>query len=215
MFGNHVKPSDILIRREQPLSVNDGTRYNADYIMIDNETHPTTPGPLKLVLEMQGGGETTNTGEITRHVTNWKNLTDPTNQFLRQTVDAGSLETNAWRRQQEQFLVKGNIATKSERATGMAFVVGTLLFDYLDKKLKGANLPDLKNANWTLAIIAVKEDTSQPAQKGPIPLMIDQTRTIFTNYSTFVTALTNQGLPCPEAFRGKFINLEGDEVEAN
>lgn len=74
------------------------------------------------------------------------------------------------------------------------------------------SLPDLKDYNWTLAMIAFKEDTSQPPEPGPIPLVVDETRLLYTNYQTFVQALINQGEPSLNAFKGEFISLDNDVV---
>ena len=161
---------------------------------------------------MQGGGETTNTGKLTQLVSEWEVNPNRTNEQLRAPSEASTLETNAWRRQQEQFIVKGNIAMKTWKGYGIAFCVGTVLFDYLMNKLASANLPDLKDYNWTLALIGIKEDSSLGIQPGPIPLCVDESRTLYTNYQTFVQALINQGEPSLEAFRGLFINLENEEV---
>ena len=162
---------------------------------------------------MQGGGETTNTGVQTEHIKKWKRLASYSNEMLRKETRASTLETNAWRRQQEQFIVKGNIAMKTWKGYGIAFCVGTLLYDYLMNKLSSANLPDLREYNWTLAIIAFKEDASQDPKPGPIPLVVDESRLLYTNYQTFVQALINQGEPSLSAFNGSFINLNNEEID--
>lgn len=161
---------------------------------------------------MQGGGETTNTGKITALLNRWAADDNRTNALLRSDTDASTLETNAWRRQQEQFIVKGNIAMKTWKGYGIAFCVGTLLYDYLMNKLASANLPDLREYNWTLAIIAIKEDETAPIVPGPIPITVDESRMLFTNYQTFVQALINQGEPSLDAFRGEFVNLNNERV---
>ena len=162
---------------------------------------------------MQGGGETSNTGVQTAYIKTWRDSDVRSNDYLRQPTGASTLETNAWRRQQEQFIVKGNIAMKTWKGYGIAFCVGTLLFDYLKDKLADANLPDLRNYNWTLALIAFKEDTSAAPTAGPIPLVVDEDRLLYTNYQTFVQALINQGEPSLDAFRGTFITLNNEQVQ--
>lgn len=52
----------------------DDTKYNADYVMTLRNGRSAFSGPDRLVVEMQGGGETTNTGEQTRHVQQWVRL---------------------------------------------------------------------------------------------------------------------------------------------
>jgi len=212
LFGPGVTPDQVCVKREERLNVVEGTKYNADYIISLESGRSDYSGPDRMVLEMQGGGETSNTGRITDLLRNWETNPNRTNALLRMETEASTLETNAWRRQQEQFIVKGNIAMKTWKGYGIAFCVGTVLYDYLMNKLASANLPDLRNYNWTLAIIAIKEDDSNPAVAGPIPIMVDESRMLFTNYQTFVQALINQGEPSLDAFRGEFINLNNQQV---
>lgn len=212
IFGETVQEEDICVKREARLSVIEGTEYNADYIITLRSGRSDYSGPDRLILEMQGGGETSNTGVQTAHIKQWRELEHRNNAFLRQPTGASTLETNAWRRQQEQFIVKGNIAMKTWKGYGIAFCVGTLLFDYLKDKLADANLPNLRNYNWTLALIAFKEDKTDSIKSGPIPLVVDEDRLIYTNYQTFVQALINQGEPSLSAFRGNFIDLSNNNV---
>lgn len=212
IYSPEIRDTDICVKREVPLSVNAGTRYKADYIMSLRNGKSPYPGPDRVILEMQGGGETTNTGKLTKLVSSWRENEERTNAMLRAETEASTLETNAWRRQQEQFIVKGNIAMKTWKGYGIAFCMGTLLYDYLKNKLEGAHLPNLKNYNWTLALLAFKEDTSNPPVVGPIPLCIDDTRVLYTNYQTFVQALINQGEPSLDAFVGEFRTVYNERV---
>lgn len=212
LFSADIQPEDVCVKREERLNVVEGTKYNADYIISLRSGRSDFSGPDRLILEMQGGGETSNTGKITNLLKTWKDTPDRTNALLRTLTDASTLETNAWRRQQEQFIVKGNIAMKTWKGYGMAFCVGTILYDYLMNKLTSANLPNLKEYNWTLAIIAIKEDDTAPVESGPIPITVDESRMLFTNYQTFVQALINQGEPSLDAFRGQFVNLNNEDV---
>ena len=212
LFHPDVELSDICVKREERLNVVEGTKYNADYIISLSSGRSDYSGPDRLILEMQGGGETTNTGKITALLNRWAADAARTNALLRSETDASTLETNAWRRQQEQFIVKGNIAMKTWKGYGIAFCVGTLLYDYLMNKLASANLPDLREYNWTLAVIAIKEDETAPVVPGPIPITVDESRMLFTNYQTFVQALINQGEPSLDAFRGEFVNLNNETV---
>jgi hypothetical protein len=154
---------------------------------------------------MQGGGETTGTGKLTKHVASWAESKSPTNANLRESVSGvGTLETNAWRRQQEQFLVKGNVSTQT--GGRIVFAVGTLFYEYMHKKISRGNYRDLKGLGWTLAIIAFKEG-AQTSLNLPVPLTIDHDRTLYTNFNTFIRVLTDQGGPYPELFDGDFISI--------
>lgn len=213
IFSPDINAEEICVKREERLSVIEGTKYNADYIITLREGRSAYSGPDRLILEMQGGGETTNTGVQTAQIQSWKRTANYSNEILRTYTQASTLETNAWRRQQEQFIVKGNIAMKTWKGYGIAFCVGTLLYDYLMNKLASANLPDLREFNWTLALITFKENPAAPVVPGPIPLIVDEDRLLYTNYQTFVQALINQGEPSLNAFRGTFINLNNSEIE--
>ena len=206
-FSPTIQRSEVAVRREVRLG-----EYKADYIMTLVGGRSPYAGPDRLVLEMQGGGETSKTGSITRHVKQWMTQQPRTNALLRCLVDAGTIETNAWRRQQEQFLVKGSIAMKTWKGYGIAFCVGVLLYDYLTSKLQLDTLPDLRTGNWTLALVAITEDATLPKAPGPIPLAVDASRQRFTDYQTFVHALINQGKPSPNSFAGAFKTLDGRTV---
>lgn len=215
VFDSSIKETDILVKREVGMKVTDDSDYMADYVMwrlnpnTSNYSNPDRP----IVLEMQGGGETTNTGELSRHITVWEDNAVVDNLMLRTPVHSvGTLETNAWRRQQEQFLVKGNIAVMT--GGRMVFCVGRLLYDYLMKRFVD-NLPrDLRTTNWSLAIIAFDEDKQKPINKdGSIKFSIDSERVIFTNYGSFVQALTNQAKPSETLFNGEFMDFDGNIVE--
>lgn len=218
---NNVDMNDILIKREVSMPGDiklnpDGTikykkngdiaykNIRADYIMIHRNLN------VKVILEMQGGGETSKTGSITRHINKWEQETNRTNKLLSKTSDAGLIVTNAWRRQQEQFIVKGNIATDS--GGKVVFCVGKLLFDLLKTKVSSVNFQDLRNDNWTLCIIGFDEVLSDPISPGAIPYEISQSRIIFTKYSTFVHALITQGRAFKRMFEGKFQNLSGTSI---
>lgn len=208
IYPNEFTDRNIVIRRETTIELPEsGNRYHADYIMRN-----TFPGSKvdEILLEMQGGGETSNTGKITSAVKKWANNPKRNNELLRIEVKAGTIETNAWRRQQEQFLVKGNVVNQT--GGKIVFAVGSLLYDYLHRKFRNANLRDLKAHNWTLCILAFKEDQSNAPQPGPIPLSIDEDKLLFTNFSTFVRYLTDQGGPCPEIFEGDFLSLAGEVI---
>lgn len=166
----------------------------------------------EILLEMQGGGETSSTKSISDHVASWAISEMPTNEYLRkQIAKPNSIETNAWRRQQEQFLVKGNIV--SQTGGKIVFAIGELIYDYLFPRVSRANLRDLRKHNWTLCLLGIKEDKTEIPKAGAIPLTVDEDRLLFTNYSTFVRTLTDQGGPEPSIFEGEFISLEGKNIK--
>lgn len=200
---------DIVINREVPVPIEEtGGSYKADYIMRNISQ---TAKIDEILLEMQGGGETSQTKFISDHVKGWSEQSRPTNEYLRQRIaKANSIETNAWRRQQEQFLVKGNIVNQT--GGKIVFAIGSLIYDYLLPRISGSKLRDLREHNWTLCLIGIIEDSSKDKTFGPIPLQIDEKRLLFTNYSTFVRTLTDQGGPEPSIFKGDFLSLTGKDI---
>jgi hypothetical protein len=209
VYRGDFDKSDIVVNREVPIPIEEtNSSYKADYIMRNLALGSKID---EILLEMQGGGETSSTKSISDHVSNWGISDQTTNEYLRQEVKKpNSIETNAWRRQQEQFLVKGNIVNQT--GGKIVFAIGELIYDYLYPRVSRANLRDLKEHNWTLCLLGIKEDKSEPPVEGAIPLMIDEEKTMFTNYSTFVRTLTDQGGPEPSIFQGNFLSLNGEDV---
>ena len=209
VYRGDFDKDNIVVNREAPIPIEETNgSYKADYIMRNLSQ---TAKVDEILLEMQGGGETSSTKSISDLVADWGKSAQPTNKYLRQEIKKpNSIETNAWRRQQEQFLVKGNIVNQT--GGKIVFAIGELIYDYLYPRVSRANLRDLKEHNWTLCLLGIKEDKSKPPTAGPIPLMINEEKTLFTNYSTFVRTLTDQGGPEPSIFKGKFLSLNGEDV---
>ncbi len=210
IYASNIRDENILVKREVSIPVTADTRYSADYVM--RQKNPPSDSADKVILEMQGGGETTNTGTLTQEIQLWENEKNRTNDMLTLgNNSAGTLETNAWRRQQEQFLTKGNVAFQT--GGRIVFCVGSLLYDYLYSRVEKYPLVDLRDDYWSLALISFKEDLSHDVKPGSIPLIIDESKMLFTNYPSFIQILTNQGIPSKSVFTGKFINLEGEQVD--
>jgi hypothetical protein len=222
IYSPTITDEEILVKREVSIPITADSDYSAEYVMW--RRNPSTTHPFNteraVVLEMQGGGETTNTGALTTHIKGWHTRVAAaggpslaSNIDLARPTKASPLVTNAWRRQQEQFLVKGNVAM----LTGgkMVFCVGPMIYDYLIQRLTTTTLVPLRNSNWTLALLAIAEDTTGTAPTSisapnSIPLVIDAGRSLFTNYASFVQALTNQGAPCNSLFMGEYTDLTGN-----
>ena len=220
IWVDDAQKEDIAFKREAPVRTKGRSDSRADYVMVPTphllaRNKNDSIGPV--VLEMQGGGETSNTGALTRMVEKWEN--EPNCHLNLATLIAkdptvGTIEANAWRRQQEQFLYKGNVAVNSFGR--LVFAVGSKLYDYLMKNLAATSMQDLRNANWTLALLGVSEDRSKaPGSFGTgksVHLKIDESRLLFTSYQKFVQALTNQGGSDPQLFNGDFTLLDGTSI---
>jgi hypothetical protein len=213
VFSPNIQNEHIFIKREVNIPVVGRTSYHADYIMSIKNFPDELRCSKNVVLEMQGGGETSSTGKITNHVNLWEKRKSRTNDFLSEEINAGTIETNAWRRQQEQFIIKGNIASQTGGA--IVFCVGSPLYDYLWQRVSTARLNDLRNHNWSMCLICFEEDKENQPQPGPIPLKINLSKVLFTNYITFVQTLINQGEPYPAMFAGTFETLDGKTIEVD
>lgn len=209
IFRPNIELDEILVRREVPIPLEDGaSSYLADFIMIAKGLPLDHPGPSRVVLEMQGGGETSNTGKLSRHVAAWETGKNRDAEALAQAIDGvGPIVTNAWRRQQQQFLIKGNVAVQT--GGGIVFCVGTLLFDELNRAVKNAGLRDLEGHAWNLAVLGFCEQHVPTTETGSISFVIDDDRKLFTNFHTFVRALADQGKANKEIFLGSFESLDG------
>lgn len=202
---SQINPEEIIFSRERPIKVPNAAAYRADYIMV---IRPNTPRALKLVIEMQGGGETSNTGDITKIVTDWVELGGERRNYhlLKASNKASPIPANAWRRQQEQFMVKGRVAVRS--GGRLVFCIGELLFDYLQSKIANSPPIDLSRGNWTLCLICIK---TNPTEAGsPLSVSIDNSRTLFTDYDAFVRTITSVGGVDEDLFKPPFETLDGD-----
>ena len=202
----NVTEDEILYKREAPVAVPNASSYHADYVMV---IFPGKKNVLKLVVEMQGGGETSSTGGLTSAVQEWEDAGElRTNAMLAAVAPkANAIETNAWRRQQEQFMVKGRVAVRS--GGKLVFCIGELIFDYLQSKFAAHPPEDLRSGNWTLCLIAIKSDTVESSPASPLQVGIDRARTIFTDYDSFVRAITSVGGVDQTLFAPPYIGLNG------
>ena len=202
VWGDTVERSEVLIDRERQIG-----RSHADYVMMLDSDRLSPRGATRVVVEMQGGGETSSTGAISRNVEAWARDSNRTNADLSKVVNAGTIETNAWRRQQEQFFMKGNIALQTHKDCGIVFCVGESIYDLLMSKVEHAGLRELKDFSWSLALVCV--DSNSDAAAPDLKFDIHQTKQFFTNYHAFVRALTDQGAPSVDTFSGEFDRLSG------
>lgn len=225
LYGDSISKTDLLVKSEVPIKLESkgSSSYRADYIFaLKDKSKKTTNGPEKLIVEMQGGGETSNTGKITARVNAWVNDVSQANSDLAGIESSvGTLETNAWRRQQEQFLVKGSAAKATALTCGIALCIGESLYDYLVNKIGEKQIEGNKikaSDTWTFAIIPIVEtDPSDPSavkiNSDCIPFKPDAEKTLYFDYNRFVNLLTNQGAKSEAAFSGEYKDLAGGKVK--
>lgn len=225
LFGSGVSKSDVLIKSEEPIAFKEvaAKPYRADFTMqLKPPAESSINGKRKFIVEIQGGGETSNTGKLTAQIEKWADAPSRTNADLTESVkDVGTLETNAWRRQQEQLLVKGSAAKATKGECGMALCVGEALFEYIIKKLGKRKLdPFTENPpkeEWSLAIIPIIEakDTDPEAIYigDSLALKPDREKVLYMDFDHFVNLLGTQGGKSSEAFKGNCLDLNGSQVQ--
>ena len=218
VFPNVPKPQ-IAIRREARVRRTPGQNRTddskADYLMVqlDPSLGSQLSGSRGVILEMQGGGETSNTQLMTAQVRTWERT--GLHSDLIAPIGIRDIATNAWRRQQEQFLFKGNVAHRSNGR--LVFVMGEILYD----KVLG-NIPNQPGAipvtgGWTLALLGVKEGSGNASFStgNSLSFELDPNRQLLTDYGAFARAITDQGLYDPELFHGEYETLIGTMLSLN
>lgn len=193
------------IRRNPGVERSDDSRADFLVAFFDTKSGEVLNNPRPLIIEIQGGGETSNTGIMTRHVQGWETKT----QSAPLTVPlsgVGVIETNAWRRQQEQFLFKGSVATRSNAR--FVFAIGDRLFDKIFRHVERPRSIS-QGGGWNLAIVAFSEDPNGCGTDGSLRLAPDPARTLFTDFSAFTNQLINQGQYDPKLLDGEYAMESG------
>jgi hypothetical protein len=211
-----VPNSEIAIRREARVRRTPGKNRSddskADYLMVqvDTASGRQVTGSRGVILEMQGGGETSNTQLLSNQVRKWES--SGLHSDLVAPVGIRDIATNAWRRQQEQFLFKGNVAHRSNGR--LVFVMGEILYDKVMGNIANKPAPITLSGGWTLALLGIVERAGQDtfSTGDSISFGIDPSRTLVTDYGAFARALTDQGQYDPELFHGEFETLDGTEL---
>lgn len=213
---NWRKVSRVAVQREGSVRRRPGQNSpddsSADFLMVflEKDRDELHPRLKPVILEMQGGGETSNTKAMSSHVKSWEK--DPRVK-LSQPMPISSIETNAWRRQQEQFLIKGSVATRSNGK--LVFVVGARLYDKLMSNLTSSPTKIEVEGGWTLAVLGLIESDSGVGTAESIRIGIDPARTLFTDYGAFARSLTDQGQYDPALFLGNYVTLSGEDVRVS
>jgi hypothetical protein len=208
-----VPENEIAIRREARVRRTPGQNRSddskADYLMVqvDSKSGNQVSGSRGVILEMQGGGETSNTQLLSNQVRKWEK--SGVFSDLVSPVGIRDIATNAWRRQQEQFLFKGNVAHRSNGR--LVFVMGEILYDKVMGNIQNKPAPITLSGGWTLALLGIVEGngTNAFSTGESLSFEIDINRTLITDYGAFARALTDQGQYDPELFHGEFETLGG------
>ncbi len=175
---------DVGFRRQVGQKVGGGKVY-LDYVMRVNSN--AIIGRQMAIVEIQGGGETSNTGTLSKHVDQWTASTARTNEYLRKSFPkVGLIPDNAWKRQLRQVFRKAPLASRF--GGGFALVMGPTLFDYVLRTVpNGMEWYE----GWEVALIELVEVPGK--QPGPIPFSTG--RALFMSYQQFISDVTQSPLP--------------------
>ncbi len=209
IYNPYIQPVDIGIKSEVSIKIpNKRGAYKADFVIKLLNNTIETLSPRGAIMEVQGGGETSNTGNMQRHITNWENGNLSHSQLTDNLPNVGPIQNNAWKRLQDQIFIKTAIA--KHQGYGFIACIGSLLYEQINFKLQ--NIKNLQNQKWELAFITFIEDKSKPITPGAIPLKIEPEKTLFTTFDEFVFAIQNQGVLVPNIFTGIFYDLLGNQI---
>lgn len=202
-----ISPRDIGFKRQIGVA-----GLFLDYILVAQNA-PQTVFPTRIILEVQGGGETSSTGTITRHINEWASHNSPNNAFLSEQLSTeylrnqcegmkqnapGIIPNNAWKRQLDQIVKKTPIAKRF--SGGFVLVVGQILYEYITSK----SIPIHRSyfSGWEIAIIGVEENISLITSPGAVPITTVSAST-FMSFEDFIAAI--QGFQVPEDVSDPFI----------
>jgi hypothetical protein len=213
-----VNAGDIGYKRQVSVTFAPKRRLVLDYVLQIAPTTNYEQGPKKVILEVQGGGETSSTGVITAHIANWSALQPPTNKFLARSLDAtyirelypqtkgksvsvpGIIPNNAWKRQLDQVLKKAVLTRHF--SGGLALVMGEVLYDYVKSTLPVGreHFP-----GWEIALLGISETPSKDSESIRFN---NVSKAVFMTYTEFVDALQIVLPPnIANPFNGQFTTL--------
>ena len=199
VFEDGIEAQDIEYRYE----VTTRLRQRADFILRDKRNGDA------CILEIQGGGETSSTRILTDHVTRWENgenvrLDDFPFRVTRtgKRATPGLIPANAWRRLQEQLLVKGGICVSSEKKF-VAAMGKTIYLHFLGKLPLVESMKRQKRGSWNCAFIPYD------IRKGEtIDFYLDRENVLYLDLKELVNTLIEYGVRDEELFSTEMISLE-------
>ena len=211
VFDMEPDPDNVIYKKEVNLELPHGKRMRADYILgVRNKEYGRNRGPGRVIVEMQGGGSTSNTGIMTRYVDAWEKNINRTNKDLgKMLTSVGSIENDSWKRQQDQLMTKSHIAN----ASGFGFVlcVGKALSDYIcDRLYKLRDKQNMRNVDgrWDFVLLPMVETNDGDR----IGFEVDEKDAFYTTFHEFTGMLISQGDAQTDKFIGEFHTINGERA---
>ena len=199
IFEDGIEPQDLEYRYE----VTTRLRQRADFILRDKRNGDA------CILEIQGGGETSSTRILTDHVTRWENgenvrLDDFPFRVTKTGKKAtpGLIPANAWRRLQEQLIVKGGICVSSDKKF-VAAMGKTIYLHFLQKLPLLETMKRQKRSSWNCAFIPYEIRKNEI-----IDFHIDIDNVLYLDLKELVNRLIEYGVRDEELFATDMIPLE-------
>lgn len=199
IFDEGIESKDI----EYKYEVTTRLRQRADFVLRDKRNGDA------CILEIQGGGETSSTRILTDHVTKWENGENlRLDDFLVRVTKSGKMTApglipaNAWRRLQEQIIVKGGICVSSEKKF-VAAMGKTIYLHLLGKLPTIESMKQQKSGSWNCAFIPYEISKSEQ-----IDFNLDKDNVLYLDLKELVTKLIEYGVRDDELFAADMIPLE-------
>ena len=178
-------------------------RQRADFILRDKRNGDA------CILEIQGGTETSYTKILSDHVTKWENgeevgLDDFPVRVIRKgrLTTPGLIPANAWRRLQEQIIVKGGICVSSDKKF-VAAMGKTIYLRLLEKLPLIETMKRQKIRNWNCAFIPYEISKGEA-----INFYFDINNILYLDLKELVNSLIEYGVRDDELFTTDMIPLE-------
>ena len=211
VFEMESDPDNVIYKKEVKFDLPHNKRMRADYILgAKNKMHGRNRGPNRVIVEVQGGGSTSNTGIMTRHVDQWEKDIDRTNSGLgKMLTSVGSIENDSWKRQLDQLITKSHIASVS--GFGFVLCVGKTLSDYICDRLgilNGKQNMRGTDGRWNFVLLPMSEVNDGDT----IGFEVDEEGAFYTTHDTFAQMIIGQGEAQADKFAGEFHTVNGDTV---
>lgn len=173
----------------------------ADFVFALNPGWRVVNAPLRFVLEIQAGGDTTDSYQ--QAVAEWENGSRPLTDVI---PKCSPNDRNVWKRLMEQLLTKGLAATKARQ--GIGCVISDRLFNAVDDwiRWRALTLPEDGYADFVVIPFTVHD-----ASTSPIALVPNDERIIRTSFTAFFDHLRRSSQAAD--FTGAYIQLDGNATE--
>ncbi len=201
LWGHPLNMSNVAVSREHNIA-----GFNADYVFALNPQWKVHNVPLRYSMEVQGGGDTTQTGNLTRHVDAWESDRDG-HQLDGNVSGVQPNVLNVWKRMLSQLITKGLAATRMRQGVGC--IIGDKLFDEIQNRTGWTSLAAPEDGYVDFVVISY---SAAESNESPVNLVPDHTRMIRSTFQMFLDQMRRGGVDAD--FSGRYEALDGRSVDA-